>query len=110
MLDGLRIRRGGLAPRDKPEANGVPKQEVGGIFTLSDLEAGESARIACLAHERAGRRERLLAYGMVEGQTITLLQKSPAYVVRVDETELALDEQVARCVQLVAGSRARPGR
>ena len=71
------------------------------LLTLADLRAGESAQIDCVECEHAARCERLSAYGLVEGQTITLVQKSPAFVIRVDETELALDEEVARCVRIV---------
>lgn len=69
-------------------------------FTLADLHAGEKARIDCVVCEHATRCERLQAYGLTEGQLITLVQKSPAYVVRVDETELALDGEIARCIRL----------
>lgn len=69
-------------------------------LTLADLRAGERARIDCVVCEHATRCERLQAYGLTEGQIITLVQKSPAFVIRVDETELALDTEVARCVRL----------
>jgi ferrous iron transport protein A len=101
MLKGLRIGRRSLVRRGTANVNGALKQLPRELLTLTDLKAGESARIACLVCERAGRCERLLAYGLVEGQTVTLLQKNPAYVIRVDETELALDEEVARCVRVV---------
>ncbi len=69
-------------------------------WTLADLRAGETARIACVECERAERCERLLAYGLIEGQLITLVQRAPAFVIRVEQTELALDEEVARCVKV----------
>ena len=69
-------------------------------FTLAHLRAGESARIACVECERAERCERLIAYGLIEGQLITLVQRAPAFVIRVGQTELALDEEVARCVKV----------
>jgi ferrous iron transport protein A len=68
--------------------------------TLTDLAAGERAQIACLQCEHAPSCERLMAYGLVQGQTVLLVQKHPAYVIRVDETELALDEAIARCVHV----------
>lgn len=70
-------------------------------LTLADLRAGESARIDCVQCVQATRCERLNAYGLIEGQMITLVQKSPAFVIRVEETELALDEEVARCVKVL---------
>lgn len=100
MLNGMKIRRPVRIRGNANKDNTPSREKTDEMMTLADLKAGESARIACLVCDRAGRCERLLAYGLVEGQTITLLQKSPAYVVRVDETELALDEEVARCVRL----------
>ena len=41
-----------------------------------------------------------MAYGLVQGQIIRVIQCSPAFVIRVDETELALDLQVPRCVRV----------
>jgi ferrous iron transport protein A len=76
-----------------PEANPTAR-------TLADLSAGQRAQIACIECPHAASCERLMAYGLVQGQTILLVQKHPAFVIRVDETELALDELVARCIHI----------
>ena len=70
--------------------------------TLADLDAGDSAQVDCIECESSARCDRLTAYGLVRGQTVTLLQRQPAFVIRVDETELALDESIARCVRVVS--------
>jgi hypothetical protein len=36
----------------------------------------------------------------VQGQLILLLQTKPAFLIRVEQTELALDHEVARCIQV----------
>jgi Fe2+ transport system protein FeoA len=69
-------------------------------WTLADLDAGQSAEIDCIECEYPSRCDRLAAYGLVRGQTVTLVQRKPAFVIRVDETELALDESIARCVRV----------
>lgn len=69
-------------------------------FTLADLAAGQRAEIACLECPHAASCERLMAYGLVQGQTVLLVQKRPAFVIRIDETELAFDELVAACIHL----------
>ena len=69
-------------------------------WTLADLDAGESAEIDCIECEYPARCDRLAAYGLVRGQTVMLVQRKPAFVIRVDETELALDESIARCVRV----------
>ncbi len=42
------------------------------------------------------RHQRLAVFGMVPGARITVIQQRPACVVKVDETELALDPEIAR--------------
>ncbi len=93
MFNRLKIRS---APEPAPVAT---------ARTVADLQPGESARVDCLYCERAARCERLMAYGLTQGQTVTLVQRSPAYVVRVEETELALDEEMARCIGVEPLSR-----
>ena len=46
--------------------------------------------------EHASRRNSLAVYGLVPGSRVVLQQKRPAYVVRVGETELALEAEIAR--------------
>lgn len=62
------------------------------VQSLRDLEVGKSARvqfITTLAHDR------LASMGLVPGATIRLSQRKPSYVVEVDQTTLALDEEIA---------------
>jgi Fe2+ transport system protein FeoA len=66
-----------------------------GVRTLGDLGAGETARVVCVGSEREARPGLLAAFGLVPGAEIQLVQLRPACVIRVDETELALDGEVA---------------
>lgn len=62
--------------------------------TLAELETGSDAEV--ISVPVAGRRRDTLAvFGLVPEMTLTLLQKRPACVVRVGETELALDPEIA---------------
>jgi DtxR family Mn-dependent transcriptional regulator/ferrous iron transport protein A len=61
--------------------------------TVRDLDCGARARVLHLAGDRA--RDTLAVFGLVPGADFELLQKTPAYVLRVGETELALDGEVA---------------
>lgn len=58
-----------------------------------DLEPGERARVLQLTGERS--RDALAVFGLVPGAELELLQRTPAFVLRVGETELALDGEVA---------------
>ncbi len=100
MLNGMRNRTGWVSKCKwrLPFARVI--ESTPHTRTLADVQDGESAIIAGIICPRAARRERLLAYGLIDGQRITVVQKSPAFVVRVEETELAFDEQVARCIRV----------
>jgi Fe2+ transport system protein FeoA len=101
MFDVITVRRGFERLRAARTARtGRARPYTPAVLTLADMRAGETARIACVQCTHAARCERLQAYGLAQGQLVTLLQSSPAFVLRVDETELALDADVARCVQI----------
>ena len=63
--------------------------------SVGDLERGERATVVSLAGG-AHRRNALAVFGLVPDSEITLIQNRPACVVRVGETELALDPEIAR--------------
>ena len=80
-----------------------------GVRTLGELARGETARVVCVGIEGADRPNALAAFGLVPGAEIQLVQRRPTCVLRVGETELALDGEVADEI-LVAplGEPARP--
>lgn len=41
---------------------------------------------------------RLMNFGFVPESVFTLEQKKPVYIIKIDETELALDKEVIRCM------------
>ena len=68
----------------------------GGMIALPDLADGETAELVCWSGANPKRRNSLAVYGVVPGCQIVLQQKRPAFVIRVGETELALEEAIAR--------------
>ena len=62
------------------------------VTSLRDMEVGKSARVQFIA---ATAPERLASMGLVPGATVHLSQKRPSYVIVIDETTLALDEEIA---------------
>ena len=70
--------------------------ENGDVVSLSDLGPGESAEMIRLACISSRQRNTLTVFGMTPGTEITLLQRRPTFVVRVGETELGLEEELAR--------------
>ena len=63
---------------------------------LSSIKVGECCEVVFIRSQSRARRERLGAYGIIPGSRLVLHQKRPAFVIRVGETDLALDEELAR--------------
>jgi len=62
---------------------------------LPELQQGEHSELVCLSCTQSGRRNALAVYGLAPGSRIVLQQKSPSFVIRIGETELALGPEVA---------------
>lgn len=66
-----------------------------GVHPLSALEPGARGTIVAVASHHGGRDERLLSLGVMLGASVTLLQLFPSVVLRCDQTELAVERNVA---------------
>lgn len=85
--------------RPIPEGNCCRKarEDLKPIVVSSDqLAIGESARVAYLSSGEHTRLLRLSALGITPGATVRLLQKWPSFVFQCDQTEIALEQDVAR--------------
>ncbi len=84
-----------------------PAAPCEGPRSVLDLGRGESARVAAVpAPER--RSNTLAVFGLVPGSRLTLVARRPACVVRVGETELALDAEIARDILIEPALAAPP--
>ncbi len=81
------LLRGGRRPQQDLPAH---------VLTVRDLRASERARVLCLGGGTASRQNNLAVFGVVPGAEISVVQQRPAPVLRVGETELALDPAIAR--------------
>lgn len=77
------------------EATPRPPQDQDAV-TLDSLSSGEKAELLELSCMSGARRNTLTVFGLTPGTMITLLQRSPSYVIRVGETELGLDREIAQ--------------
>lgn len=66
------------------------------VQPLSDVRVGDLCEIVYIRPKHHARLDRLGAYGIVPRSTIRLHQKRPSFVVQIDETDLAIDVDVAR--------------
>jgi len=107
---GRRVRRHGgtgYAP-DEPTPRGIlynsahdsQSRSLNDLVSLKDFKVGESGEIVQILSRGNGRLARLGAYGVTEGSLIFLIQSRPAFIIRIGETELALDADLARDVFL----------
>jgi len=65
------------------------------VLNLTELNAGETGQVVEVSPEKPSRRNTLAVYGLIPGSQFTLLQKKPTYVLRIGETELALEVEIA---------------
>lgn len=66
------------------------------VTGLESFELGVTARIVFIAPKFHDRMDRLAALGVIPGSDIRVHQRSPAFVVDVGETTIALDPEIAR--------------
>jgi len=88
-------------PHNRPIPEGdccrQAREELRPIVVPSDqLRVGESGRIAYISTREHARLLKLASLGLSPGVTIKLLQKWPSYVIECDETEIAVERDIAR--------------
>ncbi len=66
------------------------------VTPLSEAKISESYRIVFITPKHHMRLDRLAVLGVLPGSTIHIHQKKPSYVVRVGETDIALDPEIVR--------------
>lgn len=66
------------------------------VVSLTDLQIGDEAKIVFISSKYHARLDRLSSLGIIPGGVIRLHQKQPTYVIRIGETELALDKDLAK--------------
>jgi DtxR family Mn-dependent transcriptional regulator len=70
------------------------------VVSCAQLQVGESARVAYFSTREHSRLLKLSALGISPGTSIKLIQKWPAYVVQCEETEIALEPEVAKNIHV----------
>lgn len=65
------------------------------VVPLTALQAGERGRVVYIRPRDRHRLERLTSLGLNPGVVLTLHRRKPAFCLRFEETELAVDKDVA---------------
>ncbi len=91
-------------PTHCPHGRAIPAGRCCGLGTesapevhpLSEMQVGDLCEVVHIRSRHHTRLDRLGAYGLIPGSTVRLHQKKPSFVIQIDETDLALDFDVAR--------------
>lgn len=70
------------------------------VASCDQLAIGETARVVYLRASEHAVLRKLSALGIAPGVSLKLLQKWPSYVVQCDETEIAIEEELARDIHV----------
>ncbi|MDH3290473.1 MAG: ferrous iron transport protein A [Gemmatimonadota bacterium] len=81
-----------LFRKDRRPVRDLPEH----VLSVRDLRGGERGRVICLGTGGESRHNNLAVFGVVPGAEVTAIQQRPSCVLRVGETELALDPAIAR--------------
>ncbi|MBN1412886.1 MAG: metal-dependent transcriptional regulator [Spirochaetales bacterium] len=96
-------------PTQCPHGNPIPRGECclknlkevkKVIFPLSELAAGESGKITYISTEYHKRLDQLIGLGISPGNTVRVHQTVPTFVIRVGETDIALDREICAEIYL----------
>lgn len=91
----------GFCPHGKPIPPGeccqVFKEDTNQlVIPLSDITPGDTSKIIFLVPRHHRRLHQLTDLGIIPGAEIVLHQKKPTFVIRVGETDVAIDNEIAR--------------
>lgn len=65
------------------------------VFPLADARPGENYRIVFITPRHHSRLDRLGVLGIMPGTDVRLHQKKPSYVLRIGESDIAVDKEIA---------------
>jgi len=66
------------------------------VMRLSEFEVSAAGKITFIVPSDASRISKLNSLGIAAGSIIKLIQKTPSFVVQIDETTVALDPVIAK--------------
>jgi DtxR family transcriptional regulator, Mn-dependent transcriptional regulator len=97
-------------PATCPHGNPIPPGRCCGsrrtiastvVVNLCNMNAGERGRVSYIRPKNHARLHRLNAFGLMPGTVVEVHQSFPAFCIRFEGTELALDRDVAEDIYLV---------
>lgn len=92
-------------PNECPHGMPIPKGDccstgkeslAPAIKPLDKIEVGKEVEVAYVRTKEHRRLNKLLSYDIGPGSRLILHQKEPAYVIKINESDIALEEEVAK--------------
>lgn len=79
--------------------------------SVTELKTGEKAKVVAIHGQNAAGMRKLIVFGLLPGREIEVLQTFPAYVLKIDNTQLALDYEAAFGITVakMAGKKNKTG-
>lgn len=65
-------------------------------LSLEDLQIGEKAIIKTIKIDKENSIFKLMSLGLKEGSIINLKQKNPTYILKINETLIAIESKIAK--------------
>lgn len=87
--DGKPIPRGRCCKKQLRVVNNT-------VISLSELKPGESGKITYIKPDSHSNLHQLMSMGLQPGIAVTVHRTNPAFCIKFENTELALDEVIAR--------------
>ena len=78
------------------------------VVPLTHIPVGMAVEVQSLENMPPSRLARLSAFGLVPGGHVEVLQRRPAPVIRIGETELALSEEILQQIWVRVEEDAKP--
>lgn len=73
------------------------------VVPLTSLKTGEEAPVAYISTRDYPRLQKLITFGIGPGVKVRVHQRSPAFVIQAEHTQVALEEEVAKDIYLWRG-------
>jgi len=77
------------------------------VVSANQMHTGETARVAYVNTKNYSRLHKLSSFGFTPGVKIKLQQRSPAFVLECDETQLAIEEALAEEIYVLREPRVK---
>ena len=66
------------------------------LISANQLPLHEEAKIAYVSQHNYARFQKLCSFGLSAGVSISVRQRFPSFVIQCEETQIALEEEIAR--------------